>query len=241
MSAPILSTSSCGQSGGTGGNALFPPSPPASPRGKASTGAPAAPTVPFGNWTRRVELARDYVNFLHPVCKLTEKVRRGSRITRRYDAAQTPYRRLLASGVLSRKTERQLTARSAALNPLRLKLELESAQRTLAERAVHPVIVHPLRAESLWVATTALVGSTREASRRGNATGPVWSTHRMRSRTIRCAFAAARCAASGACRSGSSRAHALSVSRSRSRRRVPMKRSQEGTTLSRPIRDRANW
>src|SRR5881398_220483 len=61
------------------------------------------------------ELARDYVNFLHPIRKLTEKVRRGSWITRRYDAAQTPYRRLLDSGVLPSKTERQLAARSTAL------------------------------------------------------------------------------------------------------------------------------
>jgi hypothetical protein len=30
---------------------------------------------------------------------MTEKVRLGARITRRYDTAQTPYRRLLASGV----------------------------------------------------------------------------------------------------------------------------------------------
>jgi len=89
------------------------------------------------------ELSRDYVNFLHPVRKLTEKVRRGARITRRYDAAQTPYRRLLATGVMPRKTERQLTVRWAAVNPLRLKLELESAQRTLAERAVQPIIAHP--------------------------------------------------------------------------------------------------
>jgi hypothetical protein len=95
------------------------------------------------------ELARDYVNFLHPVRKLTEKVRRGARITRRYDVAQTPYRRLLASSALPRKAERQLTVRWAAVNPLRLKLELESAQRTLGERAVHPVIAHPLRSETL--------------------------------------------------------------------------------------------
>jgi hypothetical protein len=94
-------------------------------------------------------LSRDYVNFLHPVRKLTEKVRRGARITRPYDAAQTPYRRLLASGVLPRKTERQLTLRWAAVNPLRQKLELESAQRTLAECAVHPVIAHPIRSEQL--------------------------------------------------------------------------------------------
>jgi len=82
------------------------------------------------------------------VRKLTEKVRRGARITRRYDVAQTPYRRLLAS-VLPRKTERQLTFRWAAVHPLRLKLEIESAQRTLAERGVRPVIAHPLRSEEL--------------------------------------------------------------------------------------------
>ncbi|MBV9599263.1 MAG: hypothetical protein JOZ87_20660 [Chloroflexi bacterium] len=95
------------------------------------------------------ELSRDYVNFLHPVRKLSEKVRRGARITRRYDEVQTPYRRLLATGVLPRKTERQLTLRWAAVNPLRLKLELASAQRTLAARAVQPIISHPVRSEKL--------------------------------------------------------------------------------------------
>src|SRR5258708_39974400 len=82
------------------------------------------------------ELSRDYVNFLHPVRKLTEKVRRGARITRRYDVAQTPYRRLFASGTLTKNAARQLAGRSSAVDPLRLKLELESAQRTLAARAV---------------------------------------------------------------------------------------------------------
>ena len=95
------------------------------------------------------ELARDYVNFLHPVRRLTEKVRRGARITRRYDTAQTPYRRLLASGAVSKRGAHQLAVRSAKLDPLRLKLELESAQRTLAERAVHPAVIHPLRSEYL--------------------------------------------------------------------------------------------
>ena len=95
------------------------------------------------------DLARDYVNFLHPVRRLTEKVRRGARITRRYDTAQTLYRRLLASGTLTKKATRQLAGRSSAVDPLRLKLELEPAQRTLAERAVRPAVIHPLRSESL--------------------------------------------------------------------------------------------
>ena len=95
------------------------------------------------------DLARDYVNFLHPVRKLTQKVRLGARVTRRYDTAQTPYRRVVASGCLSQKATRQLATRSNALDPLRLKLELESAQRTLAERAVRPAVVHPLRSDHL--------------------------------------------------------------------------------------------
>jgi Integrase core domain len=95
------------------------------------------------------ELARDYVNFLHPVRRLTEKVRLGARVTRRYDTAQTPYRRLLTSGVLAEAVASELADRSAELDPLRLKLELESAQRTLASRAVQPAVVRPLRSDSL--------------------------------------------------------------------------------------------
>ena len=95
------------------------------------------------------ELAREYVNFLHPVRKLREKVRHGSRVVRRYDIAQTPYRRLLASGVLPPAQAAELATRSSAVHPLRLKLELESAQRTLAARAVRPMIDHPLRSDDL--------------------------------------------------------------------------------------------
>jgi hypothetical protein len=95
------------------------------------------------------ELARDYVNFLHPVRRLTEKIRRGARVTRHYDTAQTPYRRLVASSTLTKKAARQLAIRSKKLDPLHLKLELESAQRTLAERQVRTAVTHPLRSESL--------------------------------------------------------------------------------------------
>jgi Integrase core domain len=81
------------------------------------------------------DLARDYVNFLHPVRKLVSKTRDGARVRRRYDAAQTPFHRLLESGVLSMQTTRELKARSANIDPIRLKVHLEAAQRTLAARA----------------------------------------------------------------------------------------------------------
>jgi hypothetical protein len=82
------------------------------------------------------DLGRDYVNFLHPVRKLVSKTRQGARVTRRYDAAQTPYQRLLASGVLASDRRAELAERSEHLDPVRLKLQLEAAQHTLARRAV---------------------------------------------------------------------------------------------------------
>jgi hypothetical protein len=82
------------------------------------------------------DLARDYINFLHPVRKLVSKTRSGPRVTRRYDTARTPYHRLLDSGALSIKMTHQLKTRSQHLDPYRLKVQLEAAQRTLAARAV---------------------------------------------------------------------------------------------------------
>jgi Integrase core domain len=77
------------------------------------------------------DLARGYVNFLHPVRKLVSKTRTGPRVRRRYDVAQTPYHRLLDSGVLSIKMTNQLNTRSKHLDPYRLKVQLQAAQRTL--------------------------------------------------------------------------------------------------------------
>jgi hypothetical protein len=82
------------------------------------------------------DLARDYINFLHPVRKLVSKTRTGPRVTRRYDIAQTPYHRLLDSGVLSIKMTINLKTCSQHLDPYRLRFQLESTQRTLAARAV---------------------------------------------------------------------------------------------------------
>jgi len=45
------------------------------------------------------DLARHYVNFLHPVRKLVSKTRDGARVRRSYDAAPTPFHRLLDVGV----------------------------------------------------------------------------------------------------------------------------------------------
>lgn len=53
---------------------------------------------------------RLYWNFFQPLRKLTAKVRHGAQVTKRYDRAQTPYQRLLASGILS-EAQRQARRR----------------------------------------------------------------------------------------------------------------------------------
>src|SRR5579871_209219 len=49
------------------------------------------------------ELLRLYLNFFQPMRKLVAKERHGAKVHKVYDEAATPYRRLLASGVLSRE------------------------------------------------------------------------------------------------------------------------------------------
>lgn len=76
-------------------------------------------------------LVRDYVNFFMPSQKLIEKVRDGSRVSRRYDAPQTPYQRVLASPEIEESTKRRLRRRYATLNPAELKRQIERLQKML--------------------------------------------------------------------------------------------------------------
>ena len=70
------------------------------------------------------EILRLYVNFFQPVRKLVSKERHGARVLKRYDRAQTPYRRLLASGILTPPRRDALVAEYHRLNPLQLRAEL---------------------------------------------------------------------------------------------------------------------
>jgi hypothetical protein len=72
------------------------------------------------------QLLRLYVNFFQPIRKLISKERHGARVVKRYDRAQTPYRRLQVSGVLTPERRAALTAQYQRLNPLRLRAELQT-------------------------------------------------------------------------------------------------------------------
>jgi hypothetical protein len=63
---------------------------------------------------------RLYANFFQPAMKLVSKTRHGARVHRVYDTAQTPYQRVLKSGVLSQASQVQIKSTYALLNPVSL-------------------------------------------------------------------------------------------------------------------------
>jgi len=69
---------------------------------------------------------RLYKNFFQPVMKLTEKVRIGGRVKRKYDIPKTPYHRLRESNQISDKTKAEFESLYLSLNPAQLKRDIES-------------------------------------------------------------------------------------------------------------------
>ena len=70
-------------------------------------------------------------NFFQPVMRLSEKVRIGSKVHRRYDATATPYQRLLASGQLGLLAGHSLERQYNLLNPIQLMQIIQQKQDQL--------------------------------------------------------------------------------------------------------------
>ena len=85
-------------------------------------------------------------NFFRPVRKLVSKHRVGSQVVKRYDAAQTPYQRVLAAGVLTAAQRQALDQQLHALDPIALARDLRQTLDllwTLAEtRPAHQEVAH---------------------------------------------------------------------------------------------------
>lgn len=73
----------------------------------------------------------DYINFFLPSVRCTSKERVGSRYIRRYDKAQTAYRRVLAHPLIAEEVKEQLTRKYATLNPKILKQKSDRLIRML--------------------------------------------------------------------------------------------------------------
>ena len=81
---------------------------------------------------------RLYVNFFQPSMKLLGKQRHGSRMFRNYDAAQTPFQRLIVSKLLDDAREQHLTKIYHTLDPVRLLQQIRALQDELWQHAVLP-------------------------------------------------------------------------------------------------------
>jgi hypothetical protein len=87
---------------------------------------------------RIYNLVRLYINFFQPTMKLIRKTRHGAKAHKEYEVAQTPYRRLLKLGVLSKVKQSELEAIYQGLNPVRLRRQInENLEKLwqLAERS----------------------------------------------------------------------------------------------------------
>jgi hypothetical protein len=83
-------------------------------------------------------ILRLYWNFFQPLRKVIAKVRHGARVTKRYDRAQTPYQRLLASEVLTPDQRHALDGLYRSLNPVALRTQIHEHLRRLWQLAERP-------------------------------------------------------------------------------------------------------
>ncbi len=74
---------------------------------------------------------RPYSNHFHPVMKLLEKTRSGSKVSKKYDKPQTPYQRVFASLSIPDDIKNWLRHEHGKLNPAELKRRIERLQNKL--------------------------------------------------------------------------------------------------------------
>jgi len=72
-----------------------------------------------------------YTNYFQPVVKLQSKTRVGSKVTKKYDEAKTPYRRVLESEEIDDKIKARLKVQYDSLNPANLKRKISRLQDKL--------------------------------------------------------------------------------------------------------------
>ena len=108
---------------------------------------------------------RLFVNFFQPSFKLAAKSREGSKVRKRYHPPATPYQRLLADPRTPEETKRQVQARFAKLDPVRLLRDVRAAQQRLVEIADAPDVAGAIEPPTL----EQFIAGLRIAWREGEA------------------------------------------------------------------------
>ena len=106
-------------------------------------------------------LVRLHVNFFSPQQKLISKTRIGAKVIKKYDTAQTPYQRVIASPHVTKKIKATLTRQYRSLNPAQIRRDILALNDQLLElvKAKHqptqlPVTPPPAPRASSREATT---------------------------------------------------------------------------------------
>ena len=102
---------------------------------------------------------RLYVNFFQPQMRLVSKTRRGAKISKTFDRARTPYRRLIESPSVGTQSKQALEQTYLGLNPAELRRQIGRCQDRLLNLAgakkvsgkeVGPAPEHPWRNDNSW-------------------------------------------------------------------------------------------
>jgi len=72
-----------------------------------------------------------YINFFLPSMKLIEKTRIGSKVIKKYDKPETPYKRIIALDTVSEEVKEKLRRTYEELNPLSLKRQMDKFTQEL--------------------------------------------------------------------------------------------------------------
>ena len=103
---------------------------------------------------------RLYVNFFQPSMKLVSKKREGSKVVRKYDQAQTPFRRVLSDSRVTKEAKRQLRLQYAKLDPVALLQEIQRLQNRLWR---HAHIRRSISVDSIdWIGTEQTTNSNHD-------------------------------------------------------------------------------
>jgi DNA-binding transcriptional regulator YhcF (GntR family) len=86
---------------------------------------------------------RLYNNLFQPSMNLASKERKGSLVTKKYDQAQTPYQRLLASAKVNEAVKESLREEYQRLDPVELLRQIEHQQNVLWRSAHRPATSLP--------------------------------------------------------------------------------------------------
>jgi hypothetical protein len=87
------------------------------------------------------DVVRLYTNFFQPSMKLVSKQRTGAKVKKTYDAATTPYQRVLADDQVALDVKERLTQEYLTLNPLALLRQMHRLQAALWELALSEAAV----------------------------------------------------------------------------------------------------